>query len=434
MKLLWSLSYRNLFRNKRRSLTTGTAIVAGFVGLSLLGAYIFRVQKGLQANTVYINMQGHLQIYKKDSLEQFSLTPKKYIIDAELDQKLDEVLKPYSDQIDFQSRFLSGSGLLMSGTISQPFLATGFEREVLEKALHHPNVTNWATNWSKISSESLKPELLGQNSLISITPRIAEIIGRPSDLKNLSVEQKSIQLLTRTFENDLNAVDADLGLLHTTGVALAEDNSVHTSLKLLQELLATDGYQYKVLFLKNDHDAYNLKAQIQKDFNNRNLPLEIIHFTESASGEFYVGTMNFLYVISTFFVFLICGMVVLSIINSLTLGILERTAELGTLKALGFSSSQIVGLFVREAVWLSGISIAVGLLISQIVARLVNGANIRFTPPGIEGNIQFLLDPEIPLFILLAFILFLITVLTAFQVSKRKMRRTAIELLTESGV
>ena len=96
MKLLWSLSYRNLFRNKRRSITTGTAIVAGFVGLSLLGAYIFRVQKGLQANTVYINMQGHLQIYKKDSIDQFSLAPKKYIIDAELDRKLDEVRRLWS--------------------------------------------------------------------------------------------------------------------------------------------------------------------------------------------------------------------------------------------------------------------------------------------------------------------------------------------------
>ncbi len=434
MKLLWRLSYRNLFRNKRRSLTTGIAIVAGFVGLSLLGAYIFRVQKGLQANTVYINLQGHLQIYKTNAQDQFSLTPKKYIIDAELDHKLDQVLEPYSQQIEFQSRFLSGSGLLTSGNISQPFLATGFEREVLEKALHHPNVKNWATNWSKIGSESLRPELLSQNSLISITPRIAEIIGRPSDLKNLTSSQTSVQLLTRTFDNDLNAVDADLGLLHTTGIALAEDNSVHTSLKLLQDLLATDGYQYKALFLKNDSQAYDLKSQIQKDFIKNNLPLEIIHFTESASGQFYVGTMNFLYVISTFFVFLICGMVVLSIVNSLTLGILERTAELGTLKALGFSSAQIVGLFVREAVWLSGISILAGLLISQIVARVVNKANIRFTPPGIEGNIQFLLDPEVSLFLLLAFILFAITVLTAYQVSKSKMRRTAIELLTESGV
>lgn len=434
MKLLWRLSYRNLFRNRRRSLTTGIAIVAGFVGLSLLGAYLFRVQKGLRTNAVYINLQGHLQIYKKDSIEKFSLTPKKYIIDSELDHKLNSLLQNYSEQIEFQSRFLSGSGLLMAKNISQPFLATGYEREVLEKALHHPDVKNWATDWSKLSSEGLNSEILNNKNVISITPRIAEIIGLPVNLKNLNAEQKSVQLLTRTFENDLNAVDAELGLLHTTGVALAEDNSVQTSLKLLQDLMVTEGYQYRVLFLKDGSKAFALKDKLQKDFQSEGLPLEVIHFTEGDAGQFYVGTMNFLYVISSFFVFLICGMVILSIVNSLTLGILERTAELGTLKALGFSSSQIVGLFVREAVWLSGISIAIGLLLSQITARIVNNANIRFSPPGVEGNIQFFLDPEISLFFFLAIMLFAIVVITAFQVSRKKMQRTAIELLTESGV
>jgi putative ABC transport system permease protein len=434
MNLLWRLSFRNLFRNRRRSLTTGIAIVAGFIGLSLLGAYIFRVQKGLQASTVYINLQGHLQIHKKDSLDKFSLSPKKYLIDTQLDQKLQSLLQKYSKQIEFQSRFLSGSGLLVAEKISQPFLAVGFEREVLLKTLHHPSVEQWAKSWSKLSLESLTPEMLNNHSLISITPRIAEIINRPKDLHNLKAEQRSVQLVTRTFDNDLNAVDADLGLMHTTGVALAEDTSIRVSLKLLQDLLATDGYQYQVLFLTDEGKAFDLKKQLQMDFQLQGLPLEVIHFTESAAGEFYVGSMNFLYVMGTFFVFLICGMVALSIVNSLTLGILERTSELGTLKALGFSSSQIVGLFVRESIWLSGLSIGVGLLLSQIVARFVNAANIRFTPPGIEGDIQFLLDPEVFLFIILAFMLFAIAVLTSYRVSKRKMKRTAIELLTESGV
>ncbi len=434
MNLLWRLSYRNLFRNRRRSLTTGIAIVAGFVGLSLLGAYIFRVQKGLRANTVYINLQGHLQIYRKDSLESFSLTPKKYLIGSSLDQKLDSILQKYLPQIEFQSRILSGSGLIVAEKISQPFLAIGFEREILPRALHHPSVEQWAKNWSKLTLEGLSPELLRNWHLISITPRIAEIINRPKDLKNLSEEQKSVQLVTQSFENDLNAVDADLGLLHTTGIAMAEDNSIRVSLQLIQNLLATDGYEDRVLFLKDESQALAMKENLEQDFQSQNLPLEVIHFTESAAGQFYVGSMNFLYVMASFFVFLICSMVILSVVNSLTLGILERTSELGTLKALGFSNNQIVGLFVRESIWLSGISIGFGLVLAQLVARVVNAANIRFTPPGIEGDIQFLLDPEASLFAALALLLFLIAVLTSFQVSRRKINRTVIELLTEAGV
>jgi putative ABC transport system permease protein len=433
MNLLWRLAFRNLFRNKRRSLTTGIAIAAGFIGLSLLGAYIFRVQKGLQANTVYLNLQGHLQIHRKGALDHFSLSPRKYLITPEMDAAVDQVLLTYQNQIQFQARFLTGSGLIVSEKTSQPFVATGFEREVLLKALNHSYVQRWAKSWSRFNPADLKAEILSEPLLISVTPRLAGILGRPKDLRNLSQEQKDIQLITRTYYNDLNAVNAELGLLHTTGVAMAEDTSTRMPLKLLQELMATESYQYRSLFLVDGSRAQGSKKKIQADFDRQNLDLEVFHFTDGPIGEFYVGTMNFLYVMGSFFVFLICGMVALSIVNSLTLGILERTKELGTLKALGFSSKKIVGLFVRETIWLSVISIGFGIVISQIVARVVNASNIRFTPPGIEGDIQFTLDPEIFLYLLLALVLLAIAVATADRVSKKKMQSSAIELLSESG-
>ncbi len=434
MSLLWRLAFRNLFRNRRRSLTTGIAIAAGFVGLSLLGAYIFRVQKGLEANTVYLNLQGHLQIHRQDSLERFSITPKKYLIDPKMDALLLQVLDKHSDQIEYKARFLTGSGLLVSGKISQPFVATGSEREITIRALNHPSVQRWAQGWISLGADRLTLENLQKVSLISITPRMAEILGRPRDLLGLSSEQSEVQLITRSFYNDLNAVDAQLGLLHTTGVALAEDTSMRTSLKLLQDLLATDGYQYLALFLKDGGKAFSFRKKLNEEFAAQGLQVEVVHFTEGPNGEFYVGTMNFLYVMGAFFVFLICGMVALSIVNSMTLGILERVRELGTLKALGFSNSQIVGLFVRESIWLSLISLSVGFGISQVVARVVNSANIRFTPPGIEGDLQFQLSPEVSLYLFLAGVLLLIALLTSYRVSKRKIQSSAIDLLSESGV
>lgn len=434
MNLIWRLAFRNLFRNRRRSLTTGIAIAAGFVGLSLLGAYIFRVQKGLEANTVYLNLQGHLQIHSQDSMERFSLSPKKYLITPEMDARIREVLNANSKDVEFQGRFLTGSGLLVSGKISQPFVALGFERDILPRALAHPSVQKWAKSWSRLGVESLTPEILANNSLISITPKMAEIIGRPRDLKNLVGEDKDVQLVTRSFYNDLNAVNAELGLVHTTGVALAEDTSLRAPLVLLQELLATDGYQYLALYLRSGESAWKMKSRLTSEFQEKKIPLEVFHFTETPAGEFYVGSMNFLYVMGAFFVVLICSMVALSIVNSLTLGILERIRELGTLKALGFSSEQIVGVFVREAVWLSGISIAVGFVISQMIARIVNAANIRFTPPGIEGDIQFQLDPEARLYLIFAAGLFGIAVWTSYRVSKKKMKSSAIALLSEAGV
>lgn len=434
MNLLWKLAFRNLFRNLRRSLTTGTAIAAGFIGLSLLGAYIYQVQKGVSVNDIYLNLQGHIQIYKKDSIQQFAISPKKYLILPELDQKLEEVLEVIRPEIEFQGKFLTGSGLIVSDKTSQPFLGLGYDRAIVAKALHHPQVTKWANSWTKVGVELLTPENLANDHLISVTPRIAEILGRPVDLRNLTEDSKSIQLITRTFENDLNAVNAELGLTHTTGMSLAEDTSIRLPITLLQELMATDGYEYRSLFLVNDSHMEAVQKKLNQEFQSRQLPFEAFLFSEGPRGEYYIGTMNFLYVMGCFFVFLICGMVILSIVNSLTLGILERTRELGTLKALGFSSEQIVGIFVREAIWLAGISIAVGMVLSFLIAQSVNSANFRFSSPGLEGDIQFLLAPSLSLYLVFALALFLIAILTSYRVSRKKMRSSAIELLNESGM
>lgn len=433
MNLLWKLSLRNLLRNRRRSITTGIAITSGFVGLALLGGYIVRVQNGLQANTVYINLQGHLQIRKHNSLDQFSISPKKYLITPELDSEISKSLQKYQEQIEFSGKFLTGSGLLVADQISQPFICRSAEQDIFFKAIHHPTVQKWAKGWIK-NADSYTLERLTQHDMISITPRMAEIIGRPRDLKNLTSEQENVQLMTRSFLNDLNAVNARLGLVHTTGIALAEDTSMRMPLKMMQDLLATDGYQYISIFLKNPDQAKKIRDQLNIYFQEQKIPLEAYHFTDGEIGEFYVGTMNFLYVMGAFFVFLICGMVSLSIVNSLTLGILERVRELGTLKALGFSRETIVSLFVRETLWLCLISFGVGLIIAQIVVEIVMAANIQFSPPGVEGQLQFQLAPDLLLYSVIIFVLGAAAVITSYQISKSKLKSSAIELLSEAGV
>ncbi|MFN7730170.1 MAG: ABC transporter permease [Bdellovibrio sp.] len=434
MNLIWKLSLRNLLRNRRRSLTTGIAIAAGFIGLSLLGAYIFRVQKALEVSVVFINMNGHLQIHKTDSLERFSIAPKKYLIEQDLEEGMQAALAPFQNEIEFESRFLTGSGLLVLDKTAQPFLAQSFDRSIYFKAIRHPTVLKWAKSWVREGDMNLSPEVLARRELISITPRIAQILGHDPQLKDLSEENKNVQLVTRSLHNDLNAVNAELGLLHSTGMAMAEDSSVRMPLSLLQELMATEGYQYKALFLKDSGRAQGLRQKLQGEFDRQGLPLRVYHFTQEGIGDFYTGSLNFLYVMAGFFVILICGMVALSIVNSLTLGILERAKELGTLKALGFSTEQIVALFVRETVWLSLFSLSAAFVVSQIVASLVNSANIRFSPPGVEGDLQFALAPELSLYVGLAVVLFGIAALTAYSVSGRKLKASAIELLSDAGV
>jgi len=429
MNLFWKMALLNLRRNRRRSLATGSAIAAGFLGLSILGSYIYGLQMGMQANMVYLNLQGHIQIHKKDSFARFSITPKKYLLTPELDAQIDEALKPLARDIDFQGKFLTGSGLVISGTHSQPFLATGFDRETLRLAHDSPFVHQWGR--MILSQQGVSGDFGTAPDALSLTPRLAEILALPEGQAGIG---QPLQLATTTFERDLNAAGAVLGGYHSTGIELAEDTSVRMSLPLLQNLLATDGYQWRSLFLHQGVDVHAFQKTLAARFAAMGLPLETWRFDQEGLGDFYLGSINFLVVMGFFFVVLICTMVALSIVNSLTLGILERTKELGTLKALGFSRAQIVGLFVREAVWLTAISMIFGFALSLVVSVLVNTFDIRFHPPNIEGEIRLMLQPNARLDILFCTCLLVIAAATAALVSNKKLKASAVKLLSDAGV
>src|SRR4051794_30989670 len=107
--MILKLAYLNLFRNKRRAFSTGAAICIGFVGLNLLGAYIFRIKKALDTTAVYSALNGHVKLFKKDSLVQFSLKPKTYIFSEGELKQLEEVLAGFP-QVDYLGKNINGAG------------------------------------------------------------------------------------------------------------------------------------------------------------------------------------------------------------------------------------------------------------------------------------------------------------------------------------
>ncbi len=431
--LSWKLAFRNLLRNKRRSLATGIAILTGYVGLVLLGAYLVRAQNGLRAASVYLNHKGHIAIVKNDSLTSYFTKPKKYVLNAEEVSALEKIIKTKADEVEFTGKYLTGTGLVSNGHKTVPFLALGFEPEVYQKTNLHPEPLKWANDWV-LRKEGDKFDDFIKNPLqISITHRMAELLGLPKDLATLPEETRTVQLAGKSFYNDLNAVNAELGPAHTTGLSLSEDTSLRAPLALLQQLYATDGIEYLAVYLKNVGDTASFKRWLQKTISDKGLPLEVYAYNDDAWNPYFVGSMGFLYVMITFFVFLICGAIILSIVNSTTMGLLERLKEIGTLRAIGFSPGKVSSLFVQEVFLLGSIGAVAGLICSVIISSAVNSANIQFSPPGTQGSIQFLLILNVSLCLGAAIFLIALTTGSAAIVSYIKNKSKIVELLADTG-
>ena len=317
------IAFRNILRNPRRSAATALAITAGYIGIVLLGAYIARIKNGLEAVSVYAHMKGHIYIAKKDSLDYFSVDPEHYQLSAEQVEKIVSVLRQ-DDRVEYFGKFLGGSGLVSNGERSVPFVGLGFEPAIFQRAYHNPFLQEWAGDWILASVSEFPADFYKGNGddMVSITRRMGELVGIES---NSTKDKNDLQIAGRNFIGDLNATNVTVSAFHSTGTALAEDTSLLAPLKTFQDLYATQGIQYISVFLKDRTQVMRTMADLKDKLKAQNLDLEVYDFSEQRVSPFYGGTVSFLYIIGGFFIVLICGTVVSSVMNSIAINLIERT-------------------------------------------------------------------------------------------------------------
>lgn len=416
----WKQASRNLLRNKRRSLITGLAIMAGFTGLAIFGGYVARVERYCMVNTVYLNHMGHIQVHKKEGLDRYFSKPAKYLIDPTEVQALVEIMSG-RPEVEFFAPYLLANGLLQYQSDSFAFQGKGITKDADRFTRDHPLVKTW-TPELRVIRDGVPLSDTNDLNPVKITYKLSNF------LKN----QKQINMQGLTVDNGFNALDATVTQKYTTGFEMTEDTSMLTTVDTFQDLMATDGITYMGLFLKNDLKARPEAAELNKLFAEHSLNLEAVPFFDERIGLFYTGSMNFLYAITAFFFLLVAVVVVLSVANAISMNIMERVKELGTMRAIGYTPEKLSGLIAVESFILAVISTGIGFIMAQVIALVVNAMNIRFSPPGIAGDIQFMLSPWPALCVVFAVPLITFATVTAYFVTKKKIQGEVAHLLNET--
>jgi putative ABC transport system permease protein len=109
-------------------------------------------------------------------------------------------------------------------------------------------------------------------------------------------------------------------------------------------------------------------------------PLEVQDF--EALNPFYGQAVGMFAAIFGFMAVLIGAIVLFTVGNTMSMAVLERTAEIGTLRAMGLRRSGIRRLFMSEGLLLGLIGAVAGVIVALLVAYLVNHAGLTWLPPG----------------------------------------------------
>jgi putative ABC transport system permease protein len=407
-----ALAFKNLKRNKRRNFATGVAIAFGFAGLLLLGGYVFRVNNYLRVYTVYGNRGGHIIIYKKSGLQKFAFKPKDYSLDANEQAQLTAIIDKLGN-IEFHGSQLSGSGLIGNGCKTLPFLGHGIDPEIDRRLMEHPEMRRWAPNLSDLKKGRGIWNFDESGGPIAVSTGLARLLGKSkvhddfvgdqpivivdclaSDSKEKISLDTNVQLAAGSWSGMLSALDGDIVAHYNTGLTDTNNSSIIAPLHHLQKLYDTDQVTFHSIWLKNPSKLESTVKSLKEALALTPLELDIYKWNEEAINPMYVGTMDFLFTMIGFIVCVMCTVIAFAIFNSATMTVIERSQEIGMLRALGFTKRRIRLLYVYEILLLATMSLVSGGIIAICAMLAVNRADIRFNPPGVAGGLQLMLIPN----------------------------------------
>ena len=460
-----SLALRNLLRNRRRSLTTLIAMVIGLVTVLIFGAYTRHITYAL--TTGYVLRSGHLQVQRQGYFLYGTGNPAAYgitryapVIDTIVH---DPVLAPMVVVATPQLSFNGIAGNFASG-VSHTVFGTGAiaaDRNRMRQwneygmpwRIRKTPLTDSASDTAMVGLGVARIlELCEPLRVSGCTPRpragaAASAPPAPDDIAALSAQEMPsrasesasdgavrIELLAATVRGVPNIASLRVVRAEPQGFKEIDDMFIGLHLDQAQRLVygaEAPGATAVVVLLEHTDQLDAAKARLQQliDTTLKEEPLEVQDF--ATLNPLYGQALAMFATIFAFMAVLIGAIVLFTVGNTMSMAVVERTTEIGTLRAMGVRRSGIRRMFVCEALLLGIAAVAIGLATAVAVAWVVNHSGLTWLPPGQvqPAPLAVRLWGEHDLLLGTALVLVLIAVLSAWWPARRAGRMVIIDAL-----
>ncbi len=413
-----SLSFRGLLRNRRRSLVTLLAIALGFAAIALFAGYTHNIYRGLSLQAIHGELLGHLTLSKQGMSREGKLDPERYLLSREDVTRITALIRAVPHVVLVTPR-LTLSGIVSNGRASTIFVAEGVE----PKAAHelHAGVLRELRLTQTGKDES------GVQSLDPARPDTVVLTRGLADLLHLKPGGQAA-LLSNTLSGQANALDVTVGGLFNTGNAATNDLYAFMPLELVRSLYDAEGRADRLTILLDDVDQTEaVRSHLLERLKSAGYAVEIRTWNELSA--FYTQVHGMFNMIFGFIFGIVLTVVIMSVANSMGMTVVERTREIGTLRAIGLRRAGVVRLFMGEAALLTLIGCVTGLLLTVAVKYGIDVAGISYVPPNQTSPVPLLVDLDIPHILLTAMMMAAVGALAAWLPARRAARQPIIDAL-----
>jgi putative ABC transport system permease protein len=355
------MALRNLARNKRRTLLSLLVVATGTVALLLTAGFIAFSFDGLETALVHGGL-GHLEVVGADQASSDHLDRPVgtalhdwQVLQARL-ARLPEV------QAVGANAHVTGMASTAAGK-SSSFVGLGVEPD-REEAM------GFSTKVRTGAPLPEHPPAAGEDGVLLARTLAASLGVKPGD---------AVTLLALAPDGTLNALDVRVQGIYTTGIEDLDNRFAKMHVVTAQRLLQTESVSDLVVVLRDGVPLARGDAAVRQVLAGHRPPLVTVDWR--ARAPFYDQVRNLYLGIFWFLGTVILVLVVLSASNTLLMAVLERTRELGTLRAIGTGRAQVAVIVVGEALWLGLLGGGLGCVLGWLATLAINAAHFKMPPP-----------------------------------------------------
>jgi len=421
--MIWSIAWKNVWRNRKRSLIVITAVLLGTTaGVFTSGLMNGWIKQRMQS-VIYTEV-GHLKLYNPEFLNNEEINnfiPQSEAVVSYLQN--DKRVKAFSQRIklmsmastsrgnsvlmlqgidlekekqvsDLYKLILPNAGTYFAGSGSYPIVISDRTAE----QLRIKNYTIKAETFDSLKIAGIPEPVIEKLKVIEnkrfntenlLKKQLTKLLSL-KDLKNYSAEilgaakhyrLNSKVVFTFTGKNGelISQAFKVCGIFKTNNTMFDLMNAyvLHSDLAAVAGLSNMEFHETGMV-LNDNEELKNVQSDIRKAFPG----LSVLSWKELATDAAMMNDfMDLFYsIIMGFILFALA----FGIINTMMMSVLERTKELGMLMAVGMNKKRVFNMIMLETIFLTLVGAVAGMIVGWIIILITGHTGINFSSVG-EG-------------------------------------------------
>ena len=359
---LFKMAYRNLNRNRRRSILSALAVSFGLALLLFMAAMVQGEMQGAMQTTIALQ-SGNLQVRAASYVEEKSSLKWE-----------DLVANP--DQVAAQIKgvphvTIATPRLFASGIINTSNQAIGVQLMGIDPASPaNDPILKGLTEGKFITADDQNGILVGQTLAQNLGVKVGD----------------QIDLSANTASGTVNEQNFIVRGIFSTNTPAYDQSTVMMPLAKAQTFTGTQNHASTIFIMLDDRE---LSASVASALKSTSYQI----LTWQKMNDLILETEQFANSYMVLFYLIVLAITSTVVVNTLIMAVYERTREIGIMAAIGMKGRRIMGLFLAEASLLAIAGIVAGLILGWLICAYF--AHYGFYIGSIGTNYQFLLGNRI---------------------------------------